>query len=140
MKSLLTKHYWKLLNLLAIIAFSWQLYGIIHDWVVPTFKTTEISNANLSDFEFPVVFKVCLKPGFNSTYLKEEGYNGISGYFVGESKFNSSLVGWAGHNNDSGVTGTVQGEFAFLDNNMFITRSSVKIVPENMESVSPVAD
>ena len=48
-----------------------------------------------------------MKPGFNTTALKEEGYAGISEYFLGQSRFNNSLYGWAGHTITSEVRDTV---------------------------------
>ena len=97
MSTFLVKHHWKILNLLCCFAFSWQLYGIMDDWIHPSRKTTDITEKKLEDLEFPIVFKVCLKPGFNITALKEEGYESFSGYFTGQSRYNKSIYGWAGH-------------------------------------------
>ena len=108
MSTFLMKHHWKILNLLCCFAFIWQLYGIMDDWIHPSRKTTDIMENKLEDLEFPIVFKVCLKPGFNITALKEEGYSSIPGYFTGQSRYNSSIYGWAGHINNSQSKSTVE--------------------------------
>ena len=62
-------------------------------------------------------------PGFPTTYLfflphtlvgldvavalNEVGYEDTWSYFLGQSKFNQSVYGWAGHTEDSGTIGTV---------------------------------
>ena len=51
----------------------------------------------LEELEFPVVFKISLIPGFNTTALNEAGYNDSWSYFQGKSKFDNSTYGWAGH-------------------------------------------
>ena len=93
--------------MLCCIAFSWQLYGILDDWINPSLKTTDITEKQLEDLKFPIIFKICMKPGFNTTALKEEGYAGISKYFRGQSSYNSSVYGWAGHTNTSEIRTTV---------------------------------
>ena len=112
MKSFIGKHHWKIINTLCCAAFIWQFYGVLHDWIVPTQKTTDMTKKNLNDFDFPIIFKICVQPGFNITALKDEGYSGINEYFLGKSRFNNSLYGWAGHNNASGTRGTVEGNLS----------------------------
>ena len=47
--------------------------------------------------EFPLLTKVCVRPGFHMAALREAGYTSPDSYFTGKSRFNSSLIGWAGH-------------------------------------------
>ena len=62
----------------------------------------------LRDVDFPLVAKICIIPGFNQTALHEVGYQATWEYFIGQSKFNGSVFGWAGHTNDSRIVGTVE--------------------------------
>ena len=105
MRSFITKHHWKLINILCCVACIWQFYGVVYDWVYPSQKTTDVTEKKLDDIEFPIIFKICIKPGFNNTAFKEEGYSDITDYFLGRSRFNSSVYGWAGH---SGAQRTVE--------------------------------
>ena len=76
----------------------------------PTLTNTVVEQLDLKNMDFPLVVKVCVKPSFNNTALEEAGYDttwGSSLYFVGQSKYNSSLFGWVGHTNTSGVQGGV---------------------------------
>jgi hypothetical protein len=57
--------------------------------------------------DFPLIFKICVNPGFNETVVYEAGYDNIGMYFLGRSRFNYSKVGWAGHTNTLGVQGSV---------------------------------
>ena len=110
MKSLIKNHYRTVLNVVCALAFVFQLYEIISEWRSPTQTTTAISTENLGDSEFPIIFKICINPGLNITALREEGYDSIPDYFRGQSKYNSSLYGWAGHSNGTFQKKTVEGK------------------------------
>ena len=71
-------------------------------------KNPDITEVQLKDLTFPIIFKICMKPGFKTTALKEEGYAGISEYFLGQSRFNNSLYGWAGNTNMSNTRDTME--------------------------------
>lgn len=92
------------------IAFIWQLYAVAKEWLVPTHSSQAMEEKNLEDFDFPVIFKICPNPGFNLSALNKEGYKLIQHYFSGQSMYNSSLYGWAGHYNKSRQRSAVKGE------------------------------
>ena len=99
------KHHWKVLNFLCVIALTWQLYGILAERITPSNRATDISQKKLSDWdEFPIIFKICLDQAFNTTAIREGGYDSIFEYFTGESRFDDSILGWAGHNSTTNNT------------------------------------
>ena len=69
--------------------------------------TTTIKETRLNENEFPVIFNLVVKPGFDIKKLNEQGYNTAHEYFMG-SKKNSNITSWAGHekkiNNVSGTS------------------------------------
>ena len=99
-----------LLNIGCLVAFTIQISLLTYNQVNPTQTVTSTVRKNLSDMDFPVLFKICIKPGFNTTALKEVGYAGEWEYFAGISRYNSSLVGWAGHGEDGRAVSNVTGE------------------------------
>ena len=52
---------------------------------------------------FPLLLRLCARPGFDISALRESGYYNTDQYFSGRSKFNGSLIGWAGHTENGGV-------------------------------------
>ena len=84
-----------------------QLAFIMEGFVKPTLLNTQVKEINLSDIDFPLDIKICVMPGFNETALNQMGYKTSKKYFKGESKFNESIFGWAGHTPDLGVRGSV---------------------------------
>ena len=98
------KNHWKLLNFLCLFAFTWQLYGILVEWINPSQQTTQITETTLDKIELPLI-KLCLDPAFNTTALQEEGYEYVHTYFHGKSRYNSSIYGWVGHTNTSHTRG-----------------------------------
>ena len=110
MKGCISKHYRKAINLLCVAAFSIQMDKVVTEWLFPTQTTVEISEKHLQEVDFPIV-KICASSGFNVTALMQAGYASIFDYFAGQSKFNSSQYGWAGHSNGSFNRGSVKGNF-----------------------------
>ena len=82
--------------------------------IIPTFTSTKdkfvdhktfssTRDTNLNEVEFPVTFNMKVKPGFDPEKLIEHGFNDTLNYFTG-TRFNKSVVGWAGHKiNASGI-------------------------------------
>ena len=103
--NLLTRNYIILANIGCFIGFCLQFGNVVDTYVHPTQTTITVTERNLKDFQFPLLFKICFNPSFNKTAEAEAGY---SDYFNGKSKHNSSLFGWAGHSEDGQVLGTVE--------------------------------
>ena len=51
---------------------------------------------DLNEIEFPVLFKLCVTPGFKLEKIVGSGYSDLFYYFLGKSKFGNNY-GWAGH-------------------------------------------
>ena len=91
---------WLAVLLICGLAFLVQLRSVYMNYMNPTVFNTVVENMNLHELEFPLVFKICVKPGFNNSALEEAGYDSSFGpldYFIGKSKYNRSYHGWAGH-------------------------------------------
>ena len=116
LKNIIQKHHWKVLNLCCILLFCWQTSGILSEWVHPSKTITRTTKKKLDKIEFPILFKICLNPGLNQTAIQEEGYLFDINYFTGESKFNGSLYGWAGHTNTSEARSTVAEVYQKIQN------------------------
>jgi hypothetical protein len=60
----------------------------------------------LDKVEFPVIFNIVVKPGFDIEKLNKLGYDTAHEYFIGGKK-NSGITSWAGFGEKiSNVTGT----------------------------------
>ena len=68
--------------------------------------------------DFPFLTKICIRPGFDILALREAGYNSVDGYFSGNSRFNRSVIGWAGHTQDGKVVGKVEEIFDKVKQNV----------------------
>jgi hypothetical protein len=91
------------------VAFAVQLWNVLSSgYISPTLTNTVVEQRDLHHMDFPLVFKICIKPGFNVTAVREMGYKTIYYYFTGTSWYNDSVVGWAGHTRAGGVQGSVE--------------------------------
>ena len=86
-----------------------QVYFLAIKQVDPPQTVTRREEVKFDEIDFPVLFKVCFKPAFHGEKLNENGYRDIWRYFKGESMYNKSILGWAGHNKGGGVISSTQG-------------------------------
>ena len=93
-----------------LLAFLTQISILIYDMINPTRTLTATQKVDFADIEFPLVFKVCIKPGYNETELRKLGYRNSLAYLAGMSMFNKSTFGWAGHSGEGGIVSNVSGK------------------------------
>ena len=130
----------RLINIACILAATIQLGFILESFIKPTLLNTSVKEIDLQDIDFPIEIKICAQPGFNETALEEMGYEeGIWSYFKGKSRFNSSIIGWAGHTADFGVKSSVEEVLNKMRNHRIkdiINRSKVKFRSGKYQNVS----
>ena len=66
----------------------------------------------LGDIDFPMILRLCLQLedlDGNDTRLMSIGYENIRKYFKGNSYYNDSVIGWAGHTEKGSTVGSVEG-------------------------------
>ena len=102
-------HPWNLIHSVCFIAYAIHLCILGQIQIHPPQTKTTIELRKLENIEFPVNFKICVKPGFNMINVRKSGYESISKYFHGHSMYNKSGIGWAGHTEDGGVLVTPEG-------------------------------
>ena len=92
-----------------------QICLIISGHIWPDTTNTVSYQELLHQDKFPVLIKVCVQPGFDTVALQQAGYNGSVPYFHGQSKYNSSVFGWAGHGQDGVQNQTAEGKIRKKD-------------------------
>ena len=111
----------KTLMILANIAFALilvvQLSYVLEGYFNPTTTRTWEEDVPLKDMDFPLVVKICITPAFNQSALVEMGYDNTASYLFGISRFNHSMVGWAGHTKDFRTKGSVEEVLAHITDN-----------------------
>ena len=111
------KAFWVVANLACTAVLAFQLAHVLEGYIRPTITRTWEEEVPLQEIDFPLVVKICVVPGFNQTALYEAGYQETYSYFGGQSRFNNTLFGWAGHTEDSGTLGTVEDILAQVTDN-----------------------
>ena len=105
----LRKNPWIALHAACLIAFIVQMCILANNQIYPKATVSHLEEMKLGEIEFPVLFKICIKPSFDMKELHEVGYTNIWSYFMGQSRHNKSLFGWGGHTEDGKTIGSVQG-------------------------------
>ena len=98
-----------LLYIGCFIIFVIQMAVLIYNRMNPSQTISSASQKQLADLEFPVIFKICIKPAFDDEELNKAGYSSSYDYFLGCSKYDGHLLGWAGHTEDGRAVSNVSG-------------------------------
>ena len=77
-----------LVYLICFVAFAIQLGNLIGNYVKPTITSTNVEEKELKEIGFPLIVKICVKPGFNQNAIQDAGYRGPQEFFFVQSKIN----------------------------------------------------
>ena len=109
LRALIIMSPWYLVRFGCVVAFMVQTTTLIASMINPKETLIKTQMMDFDEIDFPLTFKICVKPGFNITELRALGYANIAAYFEGRSRFNRSIIGWAGHTADGQVASNVSG-------------------------------
>ena len=109
------KWLWVMVNLFCSVVLAIQLANILEGYIKPSLTRTWEEELMLRDIDFPVIVKICVIPGFNEKALQEAGYQDTWYYFLGQSMFDNTTYGWAGHANQSETVEEVLAQVADYD-------------------------
>ena len=118
------KHYNFCINFGCFLVFCYFMVQLIRGYISPTALNTTVSKSSLADLAFPLVFKICLKPGYDISKLESYGYMNVYDYFNGTTGKEDVFVGWAGQNKSFKPSGETD-----IVNNRFGTRKQVWYKP-----------
>ena len=80
------------------------MFGLLKHFFAPSMTNTYVEEMPLEDMDFPLNIKICVRPGLNTSALDNLGYSGPSYYIYGLNKFNQSVIGWGGYNDEGMMT------------------------------------
>ena len=111
MTTILSKRIKASVNLFLAVAFIVHISYIFYYIVYPTLPEIKNYKKQLNEIEFPIAFQLCVEERANSTRrYNQVGYSDAWTFFYGQSKFNSSVYGWAGHMENGSTFGSTQGK------------------------------
>ena len=108
--SYLRKHPLILLHAGCLITFTVQMIVLAMNQISPSTTISHLEERSLDSIDFPVLFKICIKPAFHTSELYKAGYENIWHYFLGQSRYNKSVFGWGGHTDNGSIIGTAGGK------------------------------
>ena len=108
--SYLRKHPLILLHAGCLITFTVQMIVLAMNQISPSTTISHLEERSLDSIDFPVLFKICIKPAFHTSELYKAGYENIWHYFMGQSRYNKSVFGWGGHTDNGSIIGTAGGK------------------------------
>ena len=78
--------------------------------VNPDLPEVKYYKKNIKDIDFPIAFQICIIENNNDAKKYWDlGYMDLFEFFNGNSRFNESVVGWAGHTENGSSIGSVEG-------------------------------
>ena len=99
-----------LINIIFSLFFICHLFFIVNKLVNPDLPEVDVSNVELEDIDFPLVFRICINElSGNDAKYQAVGYNDSWDFFKGISRYDRSLVGWNGFKENGEILGSVKG-------------------------------
>ena len=101
-----------IVNVVFMIAFLIHMFFIAYSMIHPDTPTIKIYEKSLNEIEFPLSIKLCASEDRESDVMRHNtsGYERNFNFFLGQSMFNKSLIGWSGHTQDGSFLGSVKGK------------------------------
>ena len=83
---------------------------MLRSYFYPSKINTRLEEIPLKNLKsFPLLAKLCVRPGFDISALRRAGYYNTNHFFAGKSKFEKDhFVGWAGHTESGEVVSSVE--------------------------------
>ena len=101
----------RFIHILLICACIINLCYVVFNILNPKLPKIKNYKKLLKDIQFPISFEVCLNEvNVSISKYHEYGYENSFNFFKGISKYNTSLIGWAGHSNNYSILGSVKGK------------------------------
>ena len=99
-----------ILNALLIITCLVHIGFIGYNILYPELPTIHVYDKELRNIRFPISFRVCAEEAKQVIDYEKYGYHDQLEYFRGRSKYNKTIIGWAGHSENGSTIGTVEGK------------------------------
>ena len=131
-----SKNYLIILHLACFAAFAIQFGNVLEGYLVPRETHVTVTERRLRTFDFPLVIKICVSPGFNISAIHEAGYSKLFNYFRGESASNGSVYGWAGHGGAPRTVEEVVARVRAHTQDQVITRIKVWTMEQQFVNIS----
>ena len=92
------------------MAFIMHIGILIHNKLNPALPEVRYYKKDLKEIDFPTTYQICIseKKDYTKKYW-DLGYMDLFEFFNGNSRFNDSVVGWAGHTENGSSMGSVEG-------------------------------
>ena len=113
---------WRLAQLICSVAFLIQIVALSFEQINPSQTETTKQLKQLDSMVFPLIIRLCFKNSFDLTEIENAGYASVFNYFKGDSMYDKSLFGWAGHTRDRKEGPGVQGKL-FLQTSLMAKMS-----------------
>ena len=94
------------------IAFVIHISMIVFYKLNPSYPEVKYYKKDLKEIDFPIVFQICIEEKKNNDTkmkYKDLGYQDLFDFFTGQSRFNKSIFGWAGHSENGSSIASVKG-------------------------------
>ena len=99
-------------NVLFLIALIIHVCVIAYSMIYPSVPSVKIYKRSYNEIEFPISIKICATEDRESDIMRHNisGYERNFMFFLGQSMFNESLIGWSGHTENGSFLGSAEGK------------------------------
>ena len=100
-----------MINVLFLIVLIIHVFLVAFSMIYPSTPSVKVYKKTYNDIEFPISIKLCAKEDRENDRKRHNitGYHRSFKFFMGQSMYNYSLIGWSGHTKNGSILGSSQG-------------------------------
>ena len=98
-------------NVIFSIALIIHVFMVAYGMIYPNIPSVRVFKKSINQIDFPVSIKICATEDRERDIKRHSGsgYTRSFKFFLGQSMFNRSLIGWKGHTKNGSTIGSTQG-------------------------------
>ena len=99
------------INVVFSLALIIHVFLVAYSMIFPSIPSIKVYKKRLNEIDFPVSIIMCATEDRERNNYKYNilGYKNKLKFFLGQSMFNESLIGWSGHTKEGLILGSIQG-------------------------------
>ena len=99
------------INVVFLIVLIIHVFLVAFSMIYPSTPSVKVYKKTYDEIDFPISIKICATEDRDQDIKRHNGtgYQRSLNFFMGQSMYNDSLIGWRGHTRNGSILGSAQG-------------------------------
>ena len=108
------------INVVFLIVLIIHVFLVAFSMIYPSTPSVKVYKKTYDDIDFPISIKICATEDREQDIKRHNGtgYQRNLNFFMGQSIYNGSLIGWRGHTSNGSILGSALGNLSYKQINL----------------------